>query len=129
MRRFRSFQEGGRNCTRGIGDACCGKDGFMSPCVIPNFGKDHNYWDSLGQGEDDYTNSYNEPAMRAARTAGGSPFPQIMGGGVNATYDPDIMRRSEINPRNRKLYGGRESDAFHHESVCDILSRLSESYY
>ena len=120
-RRFRGFRESG--------DGCCG--GFnMSPCVIPNFGGDHNYTDSIWQGEDPATNRKNFPAIRAAQTAGGTAYGPTISNGINKPWSGNPMSIEEINPRFRKLYNGRESDAFHHESydICSLLSEIGRRH-
>ena len=93
-------------------------------CAIPNFGQDHNYADAYEQGEDPAAFKQNIPAMLAAKTAGGVGYGPTLSNGINGTYPGNRGAYEEINPKYRKLFNGREEEAYHHESVCDILSRL-----
>lgn len=94
-------------------------------CSIPNYGQDHNYADAWEQGESPETMKQNIPAMLAAKTAGGTAFGPTISNGINGTYPGNRSAYEQINPAYRKLYNGREEESFHHESVCDILNRLS----
>lgn len=112
----RSFRECGPNCN-------------IDPWEIPYYGQDHNYVDGPEQGEDLRTFERNYPAMIAAQTAGGVGYGPTLSNGINKTYPGNRAAYNEINPRYRKLFNGREEEAYHHESVCDILSRLSYRRY
>ena len=109
--------------TCNCGDPAC----FAKECptkLIPDFGLDHNYADSAEQGENSATNHKNQPAIDAAKTAGGVPFPQTVDNGINATAGKKLDL-SDVNPKFRDIVNGREEDSYQQESVCDVLSRLS----
>jgi hypothetical protein len=82
-------------CACGRNDCNC-KSGDTSNYT--NYGQDHNIVDSSAWGEDPATNTKNNPAIAAAKTAGGFAYPHTIRNGINAK-SPKNYNFKEINPK------------------------------
>lgn len=111
---------------RSIAEACCnGSDDTCPECGIPNYGQDHNYADYEFYGENPATYKQNIPALTAAKMSNGTPHPWVVNNGINGNGAGFSFNKTDPM---KTLYGSREDDAYGaemHESVCDVLSRLS----
>ena len=65
----------------------------LSPKVIPDYGKDHSYRQDDGESRE--TMKMNIPALLAARTAGGYPFPNTLHNDPSSRMAPDVFKLSK----------------------------------
>ena len=65
----------------------------LSPKVIPDYGKDHSYRQDDGESRE--TMKMNIPALLAARTAGGYPFPNTLHNDPSNRMAPDVFKLSK----------------------------------
>lgn len=83
----------------------------MSKDVIPYYGIDHNYNDSVWQGEDPAANDVNIPALRAAKTSNGRP------NGITIHNYPNKIEKGGL----MKMYNSYDESSY----ICESLSEIS----